>query len=71
MVFLPRESHGQRSLAGHSPLGHRKSDMTKQLILFHQSLVDGPKVMERPKVTPGTPPQTKCRVVSGKVQTNL
>ena len=28
-VFLSRESHGQRSLAGHSPWGHRESDMTE------------------------------------------
>ena len=27
-VFLPGESHGCRSLAGSSPWGHRKSDMT-------------------------------------------
>ena len=27
-VFLPGESHGQRSLAGHSPRGHKKSDTT-------------------------------------------
>ena len=27
-VFLPGESHGQRSLAGYSPWGHRESDMT-------------------------------------------
>ena len=26
-VFLPRESHGQRSLVGYSPGGHRESDM--------------------------------------------
>ena len=25
-VFLPGESHGQRSLAGYSPLGHKVSD---------------------------------------------
>ena len=25
-VFLPGESHGQRSLAGYSPLGHKESD---------------------------------------------
>ena len=30
-VFLPEESHGQRSLAGHSPWGHEESDMTEQL----------------------------------------
>ena len=28
-VFLPRESHGQRSLAGHGPWGHRESDTTE------------------------------------------
>ena len=30
-VFLPGESHGQRSLAGYSPGGHKESDMTEQL----------------------------------------
>ena len=30
-VFLPRESHGQRSLIGYSPWGHKESDMTEQL----------------------------------------
>ena len=29
LVFLPGESHGQRSLVGHSPWGHRKSDMSE------------------------------------------
>ena len=28
-VFLPGESHGQRSLAGCSPRGHKESDMTE------------------------------------------
>ena len=28
-VFLPGEFHGQRSLAGYSPLGHQESDMTE------------------------------------------
>ena len=28
-VFLPRESHGQRSLVGYSPWGHKESDMTE------------------------------------------
>ena len=27
-VFLPGESHGQRSLVGYSPWGHKESDMT-------------------------------------------
>ena len=26
-VFLPGESHGQRSLAGYSPWGHKESDL--------------------------------------------
>ena len=28
-VFLPGESHGQKSLVGYSPWGHKESDMTK------------------------------------------
>ena len=28
-IFLPAESHGQRSLASYSPLGHKKPDMTE------------------------------------------
>jgi len=28
-VFLPGESHGQRSLAGYSPKGRKESDMTQ------------------------------------------
>ena len=28
-VFLPREFHGQRSLVGYSPWGHKGSDMTE------------------------------------------
>ena len=29
LVFLPGESHGQRSLAGYSPRGCKESDMTE------------------------------------------
>ena len=28
-IFLPRESHGQRSLTGYSPRGLKESDMTE------------------------------------------
>ena len=28
-VFLPRESHGQRSLVGHGPWGHKEPDTTE------------------------------------------
>ena len=33
LVFLPGESHGQRSLAGYSLWSHKESDTTKQLSL--------------------------------------
>ena len=33
-VFLPGESHGQRSLVGYSPWGRKESDMTERLHLF-------------------------------------
>ena len=32
-VFLPGEFHGQRSLAGYSPWGHKESDRTERLTL--------------------------------------
>ena len=30
-AFLPGKSHGQRSLAGYTPWGHKELDTTKQL----------------------------------------
>ena len=33
-VFLPGDSHGQRSLVGYSPWGHKESDTTEPLSLF-------------------------------------
>ena len=38
LVFLSGESHGQRSLAGYSPWGHKESDMTEQLKLTNTML---------------------------------
>ena len=35
-VFLPGESHGQRSLAGYSPWGRKKSDTTERLTQFSE-----------------------------------
>ena len=32
-VFLPREFHGQRSLAGYNPWGSKELHMTEQLTL--------------------------------------
>ena len=34
-VFLPRESHGQRSLVGYCPWGHKESDMRSDLACTH------------------------------------
>ena len=33
-VFLPGESHGQRSLGGYSPWGHKKSDTTEHECVY-------------------------------------
>ena len=42
-VFLPREFHGQRSLAGYSPWGHKESEETERLHFhFHSSQVGFP-----------------------------
>ena len=37
-VFLPRESHGQRSLAGYSPWGCKESDMTEATEHTHTTI---------------------------------
>ena len=36
--ILPGESHGQKSLAGYSPWGHKESDMTERLTHTHFNL---------------------------------
>ena len=33
-VFLTEKSHGQRSLAGYSPWGHKESDMAEQVHIY-------------------------------------
>ena len=45
-VFLPGESHGQRSLVGCGPWGHRESDMTGQLTLS-MTMTCPPKAFEK------------------------
>ena len=47
-VFLPGEFHGQRSLVGCSPWGHKESDVTEWLTL------------SLPRVPPGKPKGYKC-----------
>ena len=44
-VFLPGESHGQRSLVGYSPRGRKASDMTEQLSLSFISFSVGSNVV--------------------------
>ena len=39
-VFLPGEFHGQRSLVGYSPQGHKELDMTEQLLLLQNWQLD-------------------------------
>ena len=34
-VFLPGESHGQRTLAGYSPKGHKESNITEVTLHMH------------------------------------
>ena len=34
-IFLPEEPHGQKSLVGYSPCGHKELDMTEQLSTHH------------------------------------
>ena len=41
-AFLPGESHGQKSLVGYSPRGHKESDTTERLTLYyHHKLKTG------------------------------
>ena len=43
-VFLPGESHGQRSLVGYSPWSHTESDMTKRLGIHSGKLLYTPGI---------------------------
>ena len=44
-VFLPAEFHGQRSLVGYCPWGHKESDTTKRLTLRTLERYDGCSVL--------------------------
>ena len=39
LVFLPEIFHGQKSLAGYRPWGHKVSDMTEQLSTITPRLI--------------------------------
>ena len=36
-IFLPGESHEQRSLVGYNPKGRKESDMTERLTVQHKA----------------------------------
>ena len=38
-LFLPGESHGQKSLLGYSPWGYKEMDMTEQLTHTHNLII--------------------------------
>ena len=40
-IFLPEESHGQRSLVGYSPWGHKESNTTNNFTFLFSSLQVG------------------------------
>ena len=46
-VFLPEKSHGQRSLAGYSPWGHKESDMTEHTHKKRVHIYSGILVIKR------------------------
>ena len=47
-VFWPGESHGQRSLAGYSPWGHKQLDMIKQLLIHFTFTLEKGRLMVQP-----------------------
>ena len=54
-VFLPGESHGQRSLVGYSPWGRKESDTTEQLTLSLFSQVRKLRHEDEPALPHPTP----------------
>ena len=50
-VFLPGESHGQRSLVGYGPEGRKESDRTEVTEHAHALIPKGPSVADAENVT--------------------
>ena len=65
-VFLPGEFHGQRSLTGYSPWGHKELDTTERLILL--LYIENPKDASRKLLELIN---TFCKVVLYKINTFL
>ena len=52
-VFLPGESHGQRSLAGYNPQGCKESDVTEQLTLTSNAIRTPENFFKQPNLPEG------------------
>ena len=46
LVFLPGKFHGERSLEGHSPWGHKELDTNERLTLSFSLFLDGARWLE-------------------------
>ena len=49
-VFLPGESHGQRSLVGYSPRGHKESDTTEYACMHGLNTAPGSETIMMNKI---------------------
>ena len=45
-VFLPEKSHGEKSLVGYSPWGHKELDMTQQLSMYPKIILKKKKKIQ-------------------------
>ena len=65
LVFLPRKSHGQRSLVGCSPWGCKESDTTEQLNIHAQPIPStSPEISSNKWLTQSV--KQRCRMIPWK-----
>ena len=64
-VFLPGESHGQRSLVGYSPRGHTESDTTEATAHAHEQVIENVYLTHL-----GGPRNASWKKIHGKLRTN-
>ena len=64
-VFLPGKSHGQRSLGGYSPWGHKESDTTEQAHMYTKTGLVRSKSRELEKERSSTGSEEKCPLLWG------
>ena len=68
-MFLPGKSHGQRSLVGYSPWGHKESNMTERLHFPPRGLMPYPGLLHPEPLTCSSPLLTHTS--SGDTQTQF